>query len=91
MSEREPLRNCEQCLEEIHPDDPDVVLAAKLVDVTAFGAEARERQWGKLYYFHRDHSRMAITRGHAPTLGLDPRACIEAVERRLEPHGRKSG
>ena len=44
-----------RCFEEVNPQDPDVVLAADLVDTTGFGAEARERQWGKLRYFHRHH------------------------------------
>jgi hypothetical protein len=55
---REPRRTCGECLEEVDPADPNVVLAVDPVprEVTGFSAMGvREYERLQPVCFHRDH------------------------------------
>jgi hypothetical protein len=48
----ETFHICERCREEVQRDDPNVVEAAKQVDVTGFGSTSREYVDGIHVFFH---------------------------------------
>lgn len=52
----ETIHICEACQEEVNPDDPDVVKAAEMNDVTTFGSGGhREYMDGLTVFFHEHH------------------------------------
>ncbi|HWL34469.1 MAG TPA: hypothetical protein VNP89_12780 [Gaiellaceae bacterium] len=53
---KKPPQICHTCRRLVDPSDPDVILAARQVDVTAMGrAVSRQYADGIEQYFHRRH------------------------------------